>query len=243
MYNAIGASPLIIKEAFAQIDMCILKTAADEVGYIKHWTATDEAENPAINHKASSGFLNTAWKTRKRVLQCTADTLLTEHLKQRFKLQPSPLCPICKAQNKTCLGTVIHTLSGCSDPILRSQHIHRHNAAVRLIHKALRKGCLGSKLILSHAGRDPTNEIRPSKTMPAWLLPPSTPPIPDKPDLIMLWRDNMILEHQKSLFHKEEEEYRKLEYKKPTRNKEKKLKIQELCYTSLPNINKREQEK
>ena len=80
--------------------------------------------------------------------------------------------------------------------------------------------------------------------MPAWLLPPSTPPIPDKPDLIMLWRDNMILEHQKSLFHEEEEEYRKLEYKKPTRNKEKKLKIQELCYTSLPNnINKREQEK
>ena len=84
MYNATGASPLTIKEAFAQIDTCILKTAADEVGYFKHRTATDEAENPVINHKASSGFRNTLWKTRKRVLQCRADTLLTQHLKHRF---------------------------------------------------------------------------------------------------------------------------------------------------------------
>ena len=68
---------------------------------------------------------------------------------------------MCKTNGRISLGTVTHTLSGCTDPILRSQHIHRHDEAVRLIHKAHKKGYLGSKLILSDGGRDPSNDIRP----------------------------------------------------------------------------------
>jgi hypothetical protein len=87
---------------------------------------------------------------------------------------------MCKARkmSPTPYGTVTHTLSGCADPIMRSQHIHRHNGAVQLVHKVLRKGYSGSKLILSDGGKDPTDETRPTKTMPEWLLSRDTHPIP-----------------------------------------------------------------
>ena len=201
LYDVKGTDPITIKEANSQIEASILKTAAKEVKYIEQWTQKDDSEEYLINHKASSGFHNSTWRTRKRVLQCRADTLLTQHLKHRFKLQPSPFCPMCKMNGRITLGTVSHTLSGCTDPTLRSQHIHRHNGAVRLIHKALKKGYLGSKLILSDGGKDPSNEIRPSRTIPHWLLPPESaplPPIPNKPDLVMLWKDNMIPEWNKT---------------------------------------------
>ena len=133
-----------------------------------------------------------------------------------------------------------------TDPILRSQHIHRHNGAVRLIHKALRKGYLGSKLIMSDGGRDPSSDIRPTRTIPPWLLPPQSPPlspIPNNPDLVMLWKDNMIPVWNRTLSREQGEEYRQMVYKKPKTNSEKKLKILEVCYTSLANITRKEQEK
>ena len=56
-----------------------------------------------------------------------------------------------------------------------------------------------------------------------WLLPRNTHPAPsptertpDKPDLVMLWEDGMVLKHQNSHLHPEEEDYQKLVYKTPT---------------------------
>jgi hypothetical protein len=59
----------------------------------------------------------------------------------------------------------------------------------------------------------------------------------------MLWKDNMIPESNKTLFHEDEDEYQQIIYKKLTEDREKKLKILEVCYTSLANIAKKEQEK
>ena len=53
----------------------------------------------------------------------------------------------------------------------------------------------------------------------------------------------MIPEWNKTLFHEDEDGYQEITYKKPTEDKEKKLKILEVCYTSLANIAKKEQEK
>jgi hypothetical protein len=86
--------------------------------------------------------------------------------------------------------------------------------------------------------------------MPEWLLPRNTHPAPsptestpDKPDLVMLWEDGMVLKHQNSHLHPEEEDYQKLVYKTPTTASQKKLKILEICYTSISKIGQRKAEK
>jgi hypothetical protein len=82
-----------------------------KIPYIKHWAAKDDVnQNNIINQKASSGFWKspTTWKTKKRLLQCKTDTLLTQHLKRRYKLQPEPYCPMRKAKNTLVFGTVTH---------------------------------------------------------------------------------------------------------------------------------------
>jgi hypothetical protein len=86
--------------------------------------------------------------------------------------------------------------------------------------------------------------------MPEWLLPHNIPPIPlpteskpNKPDLIMLWEDEMLSKCLRSHLHPEEDGYQELVHKTPTTTKEKKLKILEICYTSLPKITQREKEK
>ena len=133
---------------------------------------------------------------------------------------------------------------------MRSQHIHRHNGVVQLIHKALRKGYSGSKLILSDGGKDPTNKTRPTKTMPERLLQRDTHPIPsptertpNKPDVVVLWENGMVLKYQNAQLHPGEDDYQELVYKTPTTALQKKLKILEVCYTSLANIEKREVER
>jgi hypothetical protein len=65
----------------------------------------------------------------------------------------------------------------------------------------------------------------------------------NKPDLVVLWEHGMVLKYQNSHLHPEEDNYRELIYKTPATVSQKKLKILEVCYTSLANIEKREAEK
>jgi len=51
------------------------------------------------------------------------------------------------------------------------------------------------------------------------------------------------LKYQNSHLHPEEDDYHELVYKTPTTASQKKLKILEVCYDSLANIEKREAEK
>ena len=72
-----------------------------------------DAQDNIADQKVSSGYWEsfTTYKTRKRVLQCKADTLLTQYQKFRFKLQTEPYCTMCKAKKKIAYGTVVtHTL-------------------------------------------------------------------------------------------------------------------------------------
>ena len=91
------------------IDAYVLHGAIQRVPYIKLWAVRDDAQNNIIDQKASCGFWksSTTHKTRKRVLQCRANTLLTQHQKFRLKLQPEPYCPMCKARktSPTPFGT------------------------------------------------------------------------------------------------------------------------------------------
>ena len=55
------------------------------------------------------------------------------------------------------------------------------------------------------------------------MLPRNTHPtpspierMPNKPDLVMLWEDGMVLKHQKSHLHPEKDNYQELVYKTPT---------------------------
>jgi ribonuclease HI len=88
LYNAARTDPLTTSEACTMIDACVLQGAIQRVPYIKLWAAKDDAQNNIIDQKASCGFWksSTAHKTRKRVLQCKAGTLLTQHQKYRFKI-------------------------------------------------------------------------------------------------------------------------------------------------------------
>jgi hypothetical protein len=53
----------------------------------------------------------------------------------------------------------------------------------------------------------------------------------------------MVLKYQNSHLHPEVDDYQELVYKTPTTASQKKLKILEVCYISLPKMEQREAEK
>jgi ribonuclease HI len=111
LYDVKGKDPITIKEANSQIEASILKTAAEEVKYIEQWTQKDDSD--PTNSRSITGRYrkrSTSSITKPPVASTTpapgepgnvyysvehADTLLTQHLKHRFKLQPSPRSAQC----------------------------------------------------------------------------------------------------------------------------------------------------
>jgi hypothetical protein len=74
--------------------------------------------------------------------------------KQRYLygIQKLPYCKLCKGQHIGVIGNATHTLGGCPNKRLRSQHTKRHDEAVYKIVSALQKGYKGATKILYDQG-------------------------------------------------------------------------------------------
>jgi hypothetical protein len=144
-----------------QIKSVELKEAEQDHAYTANWNKVQEDGTSMIDKEISSGFLrktefstagNGRWKTLRRLRQCKAGTLLTPKQRFMYKMQRTPFCTLCTGEH---WGDVTHTLGGCSNKILHSQHNKRHDEAVRRIHTAMKNGQKGAQKILFDPGGQP----------------------------------------------------------------------------------------
>jgi ribonuclease HI len=115
--------------------------------YFKSWTSI----LPIVNEKASNHFMTSTKAThtqRKYMTAYRTGTLPTNKMFNRFDPTHTNKCPLCK----THLDGGHHALSGC-EIIAQKVGSLRHNAAGRLIMKAISKGSKGADLIMADVGR------------------------------------------------------------------------------------------
>jgi exonuclease III/ribonuclease HI len=115
--------------------------------YFKSWRCI----LPIVNEKASNHFMTSTKAThtqRKYMIAYRTGTLPTNKMFNRFDPTHTNKCPLCK----THLDGGHHALSGC-EIIAQNIGSLRHNAAGRLIMKAISKGSKGADLIMADVGR------------------------------------------------------------------------------------------
>ena len=141
-----------------QIKSVELKEAKQDYAYTSNWNKELDDGTTMLDQEISTGFLrkpefSTAgdgkWSTLRRLRQCKAGTLLTAKQRFMYNMQKTPFCTLCTGEH---WGDVTHTLGGCSNKILHSQHNKRHDEAVRKIHTAMEKGYKGALKILFDPG-------------------------------------------------------------------------------------------
>jgi ribonuclease HI len=160
--------------------------------------ATTWAENTPhqLPHSSNKFWTSTKiqHKTKFHILKARWGRLWNRKLAYRWKMPyansthpaTSSSCPICH----TCEDGAGHILAGCTHRTFKGMYITRHDATVRLIHKAISKGDLGSRRMIMDVGKEedlPRGVL--GKRLPAWLRPSSIP-LPDwtrmRPDLVIL---------------------------------------------------------
>jgi ribonuclease HI len=115
--------------------------------YFQSWTSI----LPIVNEKASNHFMTSTKAThtqRKYMIAYRTGTLPTNKMFNRFDPAHTNKCPLCK----THLDGGHHALSGC-EVIAQKIGSLRHNAAGRLIMKAISKGSRGADLIMADVGK------------------------------------------------------------------------------------------
>ena len=94
-------------------------------------------------------------------------------------------CPLCSHDD-----SVGHILGGCKHPRMQERYIHRHDAAVRLLHQGLQKGALGGCYTVMDAGtmEATLNLAANGKRLPEWMLPDVDPETRQRmrPDLLII---------------------------------------------------------
>jgi phosphoribosylcarboxyaminoimidazole (NCAIR) mutase len=103
-------------------------------------------------------------------------------LAHRYKLAPTPNCPLCGEHDSTG-----HVLGGCH--AAAALRVARHDTAVRLIQQAIAKGSKGNSWMLMDAGKasELPEEVA-GKRLPVWLLPSESEELRQKlrPDIVIV---------------------------------------------------------
>jgi hypothetical protein len=104
------------------------------------------------------------WAQLKLTLKARWGQLWNMKLAHRYKLAPTPNCPLCGEHDSTG-----HVLGGCH--AAAALRVARHDTAVRLIQQAIAKGSKGNSYTIMDAGKesDLPEEVA-AKRLPQWLL-------------------------------------------------------------------------
>jgi hypothetical protein len=146
---------------------------------------------------ASNRFLHDPQVTlaQKRAILCyRTGTLYNAKLAVRFghHTAAGDLCPLCGTPDSGG-----HILSGCQHASIRNMVAERHNAAGRLIAKAIGKGTQGGNIVCMDVGSEArlrasgieTEDIS-TRHLPTWLLPEDARAIlrghESRPDLVLV---------------------------------------------------------
>ncbi len=108
--------------------------------YAQLWhTTTGRMDGPISNHMWQSTRVSHA--ARRMTLQARFGTLYNARIAMRMN-RPYMLCNTAAGKCPLCGGddSIGHMLGGCSHPTMHALYIARHDEAVRIIAKAMRKG-------------------------------------------------------------------------------------------------------
>ncbi len=94
----------------------------------------------------------------KHIFHYRTGTLLNQEHAVRFKMSTSLQCPLCQQAD-----SALHILSGCQHTIISGLITERHNAACRLIMKAISIGSQAGCLVHVDAGTGSTNRLAQQK--------------------------------------------------------------------------------
>ncbi len=106
-----------------------------------------------------------------RTMKARWGLLWNQKLAYRWKLAPSPNCPLCHQPD-----SVGHLLGGCTHKDAKAMKIARHDQSVKLIQKAIALGDCGGHYMVMDAGAvgDLPEDVM-GKRVPSWLFPPISP--------------------------------------------------------------------
>jgi hypothetical protein len=122
--------------------------------YTQLWhTTTGRMDGPISNHMWQSTRVSHA--ARRMTLQARFGTLYNALIALRMN-RPYMLCNTTAGKCSLCGGedSIGHMLGGCSHPTMHAIYIARHDEAVRIIAKAMRKGNFGGDYMLVDAGTE-----------------------------------------------------------------------------------------
>ena len=108
---------------------------------------------------------------------------MTGNLRHRYGMQADKYCKLCV--NKT-VSTPKHTLGGCKHSQMRGMHIKRHNEAVHILRRAIKRGHRGIHEIRVDAGTDTTDGTRSKSTIPKWAMSEKDFEGAVKPDMVIM---------------------------------------------------------
>ena len=165
--------------------------------YAQAWSETThdpEGPHPTVSN-AMWNSSKVPYATLVQTLKSRYGCLWNAKLAHRFKRPYLPrkahghalsaACPLCSGSD-----SIGHILGECGHPILKALHIRRHDEAVRMIFKAIQKGCRGGNFSIMDAGTSDTIRVAgaATKRIPPWVLPhvPSDELNRMRPDIMII---------------------------------------------------------